>query len=73
MNSILALYKACMEMEMQTAVVGTRIYRHLGIVLTVKSRLTDFSRQMSNKYASVTLSLLGNKADPRKVLKQYRK
>lgn len=68
MNSILALYKACIEMEMQTAVVGTS-----SIVLTVKSRLTDFSRQMSNKYASVTLSLLGNKADPRKVLKQYRK
>lgn len=43
------------------------------IVLTVKSRLTDFSRQMSNEYASVTLSLLRNKADPRKVLKQYRK
>lgn len=52
---------------------GDQDLKTSSIVFTVKSRLTDFSRQMSNEYASVTLSLLGNKADPRKVLKQYRK
>lgn len=69
-----ALYNPCFKIEIdENCCCGDQDPKTSTIVLTVKSRLTDFSRQMSNEYASVTLSLLGNKADPRKVLKQYRK